>query len=302
MAENCEFAERYCEQAVRQELTGRSGAYYVPTQLLENEVGFDVAVMPRGRVRFRLFHRPRDIWEIIGRPAPPGIILTPQLFNLEGFSGTVSGRWFSLMLQMKRAKRVIGHNGKHWKHWRKPYFQSESVRQPQHRHLCTLETNLRRRAYVRYVSPSFLTLAEISALIDAGLILENSVFISPSRVGGHKRWTYVGGDGSVRLNPDDDDNGPATAQTGLYFLEPSRERDEVPGDESFIAHLAELATGAQEVLATLAPEGTDWPTLDVERILEFFPEQVVQLIRQYVIVVEALLLLDATWLIGFQES
>lgn len=179
-----EFEEKEYEFQFALELAaGRLGTVWSAGQVIEGIVGFDGVSDP---------DVDHVVWQVLNVDRPPGIVLAPAHWRggQRPSPTDLVSRPVSLVLQYKRAERIIGARAKQWHLWRTPYFRfSRSSRQ--HSILRRLENALREDAVVRYAAPAFWTRAELEAHAVAGKVISNSGFVSPMTLGSHKVWTYL---------------------------------------------------------------------------------------------------------------
>jgi hypothetical protein len=176
-----EFVEREYELAANIELANSGTMFHTPAQILEEILGYDVALDPRDPL----------IWTLLQEAAPPGVFLMPNLWLGDPVApADLPSFHVSLLLQYKRPQHMVGSNARQWSHWGRPYYRI-STDDWQHRTLLALESALVDEAVVRYAAPSFHERRRFEDLHRARSVLQQSVFVGPGVIGtSHSVWTY----------------------------------------------------------------------------------------------------------------
>lgn len=238
---------------------------FSPGQVLEAELGFDVATRlnPRSRLFRRLFGQ---------HASAPGV---PDVQSV-GLPAGGATKLLNLFLQYKRPELISsGHRSKLWpktEDFLRFSVQANKVgqrRMDQLEVLLALEQHLDGVALVRYASPSVVARQEIYDRFHARTLLATTTFVRPAAlsVSGqlHKWWTFQAGDLSFgRPNPD----GPSdTSMSGAEFLEHLRAvMDEAPhGVTSGREFLRLSGQKAESALEQLPQEDVSRADMDEDR-------------------------------------
>jgi hypothetical protein len=97
----------------------------------------------------------------------------------------------NLFIQHKRPEYVSSPRGNEYPHWKQPYLRFE-VNNNQQSILDKLEKKTSPHAIVVYACPSFWKLKDLWRFI-RGHLVENSNFTKPSKLQGHKKYTFIQG-------------------------------------------------------------------------------------------------------------
>lgn len=241
--EYADFEEKQYESALSQELTAGHPTAYPSGQVLEALVGYDVALRPGGK----------RIWELLDAGFPPGALLSAGLWaacDKQPSDADLPEDTVSLILQMKRPHRLDHWRAGQHHFWKGPYFRFY-IFEDQHAQLGALETAVRGRALVRYASPAFLTFAALYRYQRNRTIADESTFVSPSVLTGHRLWSYAGPGTKGFANPEGE---PAPADT----------RETLLGAAGRIAERATLREHVAGLAAALPPvdlSASDWAAL-----------------------------------------
>ena len=172
------FHERQYELAMNIELLLGSGAFFAPMQVVEEAVGYDIALVPGEAA----------IWQHLGIAAglpgtPTAIAYGPA--NVPMMGGPVFSA--SLFCQYKRPERMIGATAgqraaRSLQGGALPYFRVFLDRD-QHEVLSDLEQSVGQDAVVRYAAPRFHRIEDLWVRQATRQVAGDSVFISPSEAG-----------------------------------------------------------------------------------------------------------------------
>jgi hypothetical protein len=204
MVINSEFVEREYETLFVQEITKLGGSTWSPGQVQENLLGFDGGIwLPpkflwqfgfpgngQTRKRLRDFFHSSSWWR----------------WHFEEFGGThinsqtveewakfaddfFPPRALNLFVQHKRPAQST-QDDVAGEHWGKAYYEYRIDSHQQER-LAKLEGALGQDAVVTYSCAAFLWKRELWQYESENRILANSNFVGPSKLTGHKRYTYV---------------------------------------------------------------------------------------------------------------
>lgn len=196
-----EFEEKEYEQNLNFELLYKKGLMFSPGQVLENTLGFDVALFSRNRDfwklfphhhryhRFRFFrHFEKYFWDF-----PYGIHLETrywqdlqQHFNDPDYFPQIK---FNVFVQHKRPDYLASNSASEWKHWNKPYFRY-LITNHQQKALEFLEQKIGNSGIVTYACAAFYQRKELWNASKNGKLIENSNFCQASKLVNHKKYTY----------------------------------------------------------------------------------------------------------------
>jgi hypothetical protein len=242
------------EQLVRRRK--RKIQVFSPGQFLEKTLGFDFAahLNPHSRLHRRLFG---------STPGAPGA--TPSQLAQLKMPLASSTKFLNVFLQYKRPEHFkTGHRSPLWS--KKEEFLRFTVSEgnvnapgyhfDQITALDALAVSLGSQAMVRYACPVVWTKAELYGIFDAGRLLENTVFVEPSRLidatGAadpyHRRWTFQrSAPGAGKPNPDGALTAAESGETFLDNLEFQAENS--PSADGFTQRLIEDAKATQNARA-----------------------------------------------------
>ena len=170
------------------ELIAGSGMFFAPMQVIEEDVGYDIALVPGHQA----------VWASLGLPnAPPGLA-TPLAYDSTG--SPVPGHAFfaSLFIQYKRPERMVRANAVEAPSRRAvgggvPFFRVR-LSPDQHAVLTELEARAGADAVVRYAAPLFHQIGDLWMRQATREVFEHSTFIAPSQAGTTPGcWTYDDG-------------------------------------------------------------------------------------------------------------
>jgi hypothetical protein len=183
----CKFEEKQYEQPLNYELAWRRNV--IPAgQVFENSVAIDAAIFSRNPKFW-------DLWKTAGSTSAwrSGLILTPELWdNVERKLNEADFPKFkfNLLVQHKRPEYIKSRAGSEYSYWNQPYFRYD-LEQDQQGILYTLEKRVSSEAIVVYACPSFWTKKELFKFMHGSKLVENSNFVQPSILQGHKRYAFV---------------------------------------------------------------------------------------------------------------
>lgn len=238
-----EFEEKQYETQANIELGLQHSAVFAAGQVLEAVVGYDAAAQPPQNA---------PIWQLIGRAAPTGILLVPNLWQrarVRPQAASLPSTYVSIILQYKRPSRLLKAHATQWGQWNRPYFRFP-ILPHQQRTLELLQTSVGSHAVVRYACPAFWTYRELQTHQQASAVLIQSTFVAPRRLSGHQFWTYDRPGTFGRPNKRKKKGVPTEDFSGLW-------KQVVGGDkrkrENLFQHLRGLAS---ELSGTAIPEDT----------------------------------------------
>jgi len=174
------FGEKSFEQPLLQALIASHPQLFSPGRILEERVGYDVAVQCTLG----------SFWSSRGIHCPPGYPLG-TLFNpsKKGISETTRYR-FNLFVQCKSPEYLDKADAREWKYWEQPYYRFDLTLHQQK----TLEKLADRLGYgglVLYAVPTFHTLDDLIQHTLKGNLISNINFPEVRKLSRHYRYTYT---------------------------------------------------------------------------------------------------------------
>ncbi len=182
-----EFEEKQFEIKINSELLYKNNIYS-PGQVLENILGFDVALFTRNNHFWKIFdsHRFHRCCHLY-----PGIILDTKYWNhLEYDRNEFPQIKFNVILQYKRPKYLTTKLGKEWDNWKKEYYRYD-ITQHQQKALSELSQKTSNNCLVLYSSPVFYTKKVLWELSKKYQIVNNTNFCEVNKLDNHNRYTYI---------------------------------------------------------------------------------------------------------------
>jgi hypothetical protein len=188
----CQFEEKEYETKMNFELVFSHDMIYPPGQVKEHILGFDAGLFS---------HHPK-LWAffptlLAAVPFPPyimgpnGIALSPAYWSaLNQSIDHFPAMNFNVFLQYKRPKQIGSASAAEWRLWNTPYFRLP-IQADQQTALEKLDAIAGNDALVSYASPCFTTYEDLWKLASTGALTANSNFARPSKVSGHKAYTYT---------------------------------------------------------------------------------------------------------------
>jgi hypothetical protein len=227
------FHERQYELAANLELIGGGGSFFAPLQLIEESVGYDIALVPGDLA----------VWAQLGEATTPVGVETPIAYDTKA-EPTSGGQVFtaSLFVQYKRPERMKRRSAAETRRRQSqgggiPFFRVHLDRD-QHEVLAELENRVGADAVVRYAAPIFHRIEDLWVRQATRAVVAASTFIPPSTAGNPPScWTY------------DDSGSP------IFCSEPRRGQSE--GRDEVLRALVRTArdrAGRREHLRALASE------------------------------------------------
>jgi hypothetical protein len=179
-----EFEEKEFEQTLNGQLCP-SGLMWPPGQVLEEVVGFDVALHTVHAV----------FWAARGYATPPqGAVILPAWWPLVPASVFVHRApppfAVNVFLQHKRPERLSRSSASEWSSWNAAYFRFW-ITDHQQAALDACTTALGQNGLVAYASPAFHTRADLFGHIQNQSLVANTHFAPAANLSGHGRYTYV---------------------------------------------------------------------------------------------------------------
>jgi len=162
---------------------------FAPGQILENSLGFDVAMYIKNKKFFRLFFDGYFLykkWEYFSHINYKTLRTENEKLE-EILKNTIAK--FNIFIQYKRSDFFNNKNAKCYQHWNKPFYRY-ALYDEQHKLLLSLNQNIKDKAFVIYAAPVFHTLKELYQYInDYKQIIDNSNFCDVGKL--NKQHMYV---------------------------------------------------------------------------------------------------------------
>lgn len=281
-----EFEEKQYECAFNIEL-GATGPVFASGQVLEELTGYDASAAPSPN---------HVLWRILAIPRPPGIRLVPDHWSpaarhLRPEAGKLPKHPVSFIAQFKRPEHLQGSNAAQYKFWNQPYFRFARTTH-QNRILRRLENQLVGVATVRYASPAFYRMVELEHAQLNGNVVASTGFVSPTRLGRHKVWTYIGPGTVGRGNPDGEEIS-FDAFEALFTQQQPTGSGELENRNGLREHLAVLAAACR-VVAGIQSRAVDLWIADVGQAADA-PSETLEAVRDYALVQSLVMILRASW-------
>lgn len=181
-----EFEEKQFETQLNSELLYKN-SIYSPGQVLENILGFDVALFTKNKHFWKifdphLFHRCYHLY--------PGIILDTKYWDhLEDSINEFPQIKFNLIIQYKRPDYLTSKSSTEWKLWNKEYYRYD-ITQHQQKSLSDLSVKINSNCLVLYASPVFSTKKALWDLSNKIELVNNTNFCEVNRLNNHNKFTY----------------------------------------------------------------------------------------------------------------
>lgn len=286
--EHAGFEEKQFESGLQHELAASLPWCFPSGPVLEAVLGYDFAVDP-GK---------RSIWNILGKSCPPGLLLTPGLWQAghQPPPDRLPSRSISLVIQAKRPVKLDHWRAGQHHYWHGPYFRFP-LDGDQQMILAHLEHRASPQALVRYASPAFVGYANLQRHQTDRTLAEHSSFVSPFLLQGHRVWTYAGPGIVGYANPDGDETSADTLNTLLA------QASEIVERQSVAQHILKLGVIANEVRAALRYEvGLSRRPLSEQEIeASGIPSEARSVVQAWVDVAYVTAWAGASWmLLGFE--
>jgi hypothetical protein len=181
----CEFEEKQYEYQMNRQLEKKRSVTFVSGQVLENTIGIDAAILSYDPIFWSLWR---------AQNPKSGIRLSPKLWDFmkkhidnDEFPAKFK---YNVFMQYKRPEYISSPRANEFKTWNKPYFRYD-IDDEQQDILCRLEQKVSKCAIVAYACPSFWRRKELWRYQANRRLVENSNFVQPIVLNGHKRYTFV---------------------------------------------------------------------------------------------------------------
>jgi len=283
----CEFEEKQYEFPLDMELV-EGQKVFIPGSVFEHSLGTDAALFTRNL----RFWRPWFSWYSFWRLWRRGVYLRPEYWDAirnELDSDRFPRFKFNLFLQYKRPEYISSHRGKEYRQWRQPYFRY-AIKEDQQRRLYELEQRVSPNALVVYACAAFWRLTHLWEFQKHRRLVDNSNFVQPHVLQGHRRYTFANPGGS-----------------GIAFSEPvkvkelnlrqalGQMREREPVFRSNSEFLSKLSWQINEVLKVLPEE-----LREVQRsMMEHVPDH--QLARSIATISSFTYVTNITWGVGYKK-
>lgn len=243
-----EFEEKTYEQHLTSELVHSRQLFFPPGQVLEDIVGFDVALRTSNHHLWRLFPHTYPWWRRMCFMHPPGTHLRHEWWKeLEHEIERFPKFKFNCFIQAKRPDRMVRSDAAEYACWEKPYFRYDTF-SSQQQALESLAKSTSGKAIVAYACPAFHTSSELWAAIYSGELVKQSNFCEIAKLNGHSRYSFVssGNCGIGHSEP-----APIESQSFEQALEALQDQSPRQSNSAFLAETAEAIAGATEQLGAL---------------------------------------------------
>lgn len=236
-----EFEEKEFEGPLNN-LLGLGGPLWTPGQVLEQFVGFDVAMRTVDAV----------FWATQGFPSlPPGGVVQPAWWPSWWQRLAVRARQpppfqMNVFLQHKRPEYLTRSSASEWNTWKASYFRF-LITTHQQVALEACATALGQNGLVAYACPAFYRRSDLWHHVDRRTLVANTHFAPASKLAGHSRYTYRNAStaGVAHSQPAQVPNLTFLTEGGGPPGEPTGGGDGRPPREL----LAEARAGAQAAIA-----------------------------------------------------
>jgi len=281
-----EFEEKQYESAFNIELSS-SGLVFASGQVLEKLTGYDAAGDPGAN---------HALWRIMGVPRPQGIRLvpthwTPASRREQPPANKLPSHPVSFIAQFKRPEYLQGSAASQYAFWRQPYYRFSRVAN-QHSRLRKLEAQLAGIASVTYAAPAFHRVAELEEAQLKGQIVNSTGFVSPTRLGRHRVWTYIAPGMVGRGNPDGEEITFAVFEA-LFTTPDSANTQAIAIRQGVSDHLSALAEASRAAYGVRSRLVDSW-IANVRQVADVSPE-ILESLRDYAIVQSLVHYLGASW-------
>lgn len=243
-----EFEEKTYEQHLTSELVHSRRLFFPPGQVLEDIVGFDVALRTSNHHFWKLFPHMYPWWRRMFFMHPPGEHLKHEWWHeLEREIEHFPKFKFNCFIQAKRPNRMVRSDAAEYASWSKPYFRYDTF-SSQQQALESLAHNTSGKAIVAYACPAFHTYSELWAAINSGQLVKQSNFCEIAKLHGHGRYTFVasGNFGIAHSEPT-----PIESKSFEQAFEALQDQSPRRSNSAFLEETAEAIAGASKQLGAL---------------------------------------------------
>jgi hypothetical protein len=243
-----QFEEKTYEQYLTSELVHNRQLFFPPGQVLENIVGFDVALRTSNHTFWKLFPHMSRWWQRMFFIYPSGICLMHEWWQkLEHEIEYFPKFKFNCFIQAKRPNRMIGFNSQEYSLWKQPYFRYD-IFSNQQKALESLAQKTSGKAIVVYACPAFHTYKELWSAINTRQLVKQSNFCEVAKLNGHSRYSFAsaGNIGIAHSEPT-----PIESKSFEKALEELHNQEPRQSNSAFLAETAEMVVIASEQLGEL---------------------------------------------------
>ena len=208
-----EFEEKEFEGPLNGQL-GLGGPIWSPGQVLEEAVGFDVAI----------FTVHATFWASCGFTAPPqGAVIYASWWPGFPFTNRSPPTFrVNVFLQYKRPEYLSRSSASEWSEWKSAYYRFW-ITDHQQTALDACAASLGQNGYVAYASPAFHTRAALFDHVEKQTLILNTHFAPATKLSGHGRYTYVSTSAPGKAHSEPTDVEP------LSFFRPGGNGDDGDG-------------------------------------------------------------------------
>lgn len=243
-----EFEEKTYEQHLTSELVHSRRLFFPPGQVLEDIVGFDVALRTSNPHFWNLFTHMYPWWRRMLRMCPPGTYLKGEWWEeLEHEIECFPRFKFNCFIQAKRPNRMVRSDAAEYASWNKPYFRYNTFPNQQQA-LESLAQRTSGKAIVVYACPAFHTYSDLWEAIYSSNLVKESNFCEVEKLKGHFRYSFIssGNYGIAHSEPT-----PIESRPFKQALEALQDQEPHQSNLSFITNTSEEIDSAAEQLGPL---------------------------------------------------
>lgn len=243
-----QFEEKTYEQYLTSELVHSRGLFFPPGQVLENIVGFDVALRTSNTTFWKLFPHMNPWWRRMLFAHPPGTRIRQEWWQELEYEIEHFPRFkFNCFVQAKRPCRMVRPDAAEYSSWSSPYFRYDTFTSQQQA-LESIAENTTGQAIVVYACPAFHTTKELWAGVNAGLLVKQSNFCEVAKLIGHSRYSFVssGSAGIAHSEPK-----PIESKPFEQAIEALHNQDPRQSNAAFLADTARTIDSAAGQLGEL---------------------------------------------------
>jgi hypothetical protein len=245
---NAEFEEKTYEQHLTSELVHSRRLFFPPGQVLEDIVGFDVALRTSNHHFWKLFPHMYPLWRRMFFMYPPGVQMRHEWWQvLEHEVEHFPKFKFNCFIQAKRPNRMVRSDAAEYASWSKPYFRYDTF-SSQQQALESLAQKTFGTAIVAYACPAFHTYRELWDAINSGKLVQESNFCEIAKLKGHGRYSFEspGNYGIAHSEPT-----PIESWSFEQALESLQNQEPRQSNSAFLAETADVIAAASEQLGNL---------------------------------------------------
>jgi hypothetical protein len=243
-----EFEEKTYEQHLTSELVHSRRLFFPPGQVLEDIVGFDVALRTSNRAFWELFPHMYPWWRRMLFLYPQGTHLRHDWWQkLEHEIEHFPKFKFNCFIQAKRPNRMVRSDAAEYSSWGHPYFRYDTFAIQQIA-LESLAQKTSGQAIVVYACPAFHTYSALWAAIKSVQLVKQSNFCEVDKLNGHSRYSFASS-GNVGIGHSD--TVSIVSRPFDQALEMLHNQESRRSNVAFLAETAETISAASEHLGHL---------------------------------------------------